>query len=226
MNPVLELEESVNDVLAKRNPNFGGADIMAVTKYATLKQMEQLYACGQRLFGENKVQDALKKMDYFNSKGITDIKWHLIGHLQSNKAKKAVGAFECIQSIDSVKLLEAINEAAGKMGIVQKVYIQVNLANDEDKHGFDVADFLTQTNKYFTFPNCLVEGIMIIAPHTSISQVLRPFFKDARQFFEDVRGQFPQVKTLSMGMSSDYVLALEEGSNMVRIGSVLLESMT
>lgn len=226
MNPVQELNDSVKQIAASRAAHFGGAEVLAVTKYASLKQMEQLYACGQRRFGENKVQDALKKMAHFESKGISDIEWHLIGHLQTNKAKKAAGAFSCIQSVDSEKVLVAINEAAGKADVVQPVFLQVNLAEEESKFGFERNEFLTNLPKYFTFPNCNVTGIMIIAPHTSHRQVLRPFFKDARQFFEDVRSRFPQVQTLSMGMSGDYDLALEEGSNMVRVGSILLESMT
>lgn len=206
--------------LSENRPGKQPVSLIGVTKYASLDQMRELIATGVTRLGESRIQDVEKKQEVFGRDGL---EWHLIGHLQTNKVKKAVRMFDCIQSVDSMRLMRAINAECVLQNITIPVFIQIKISDEETKYGYDVNEFERDREELFSFPNALVKGIMIIGKNCSEQQQIREEFTNARRIFEKLKMIYPNVTELSMGMSADYCLAIEAGSTMVRIGSVLFE---
>ncbi|MDD4202022.1 MAG: YggS family pyridoxal phosphate-dependent enzyme [Candidatus Omnitrophica bacterium] len=185
--------------------------LICVTKYSDVDQIKTIVDLGQINLGENRIKDALEKVKQLKN----DICWHMIGHLQTNKAKDAVSFSEWIHSVDSVKIANAIDKEAKKIGKVQKILIEVNVAKEASKHGFLVDDLARSFDEIVKLKNIEIKGFMTIAPVCSPEQT-RPFFKELRQLKEKF-----SVEHLSMGMSQDYEVAIEEGATMVRVGSAI-----
>ncbi len=195
--------------------------IIAVTKYFGADKLIEAYNDGLRDFAENRVQDALEKFGSLPEEIKQNSRFHLIGHLQSNKVKKAVGNFDLIHSIDSLKLAEAVSKEALQKGIVQKILLQVNNANEEAKSGFAVEDLRKTFPEIIALKGIKVEGLMNIAPIASESE-LRVLFQGMLDLKRELEKDFAcELKELSMGMSSDYKIAIEYGSTMIRIGRKL-----
>ena len=195
--------------------------IIAVTKYFGADKLIEAYNDGLRDFAENRVQDALEKFGSLPDEIKQNSRFHLIGHLQSNKVKKAVGNFDLIHSIDSLKLAEAVSKEALQKGIVQKILLQVNNANEEAKSGFAVEDLRKTFPEIIALKGIKVEGLMNIAPIASESE-LRVLFQGMLDLKRELEKDFAcELKELSMGMSSDYKIAIEYGSTMIRIGRKL-----
>lgn len=194
--------------------------LLCVTKYTSVENMQFLYDAGERFFGENKVQDAEDKQRQLP---YPDIHWHLIGHLQRNKAKKAVQLFDCIQSIDSIRLLEKVNDEAGKINKKQDIFIQVNLTGEEQKYGFDKSEFYEHLETFYQFQNCTIKGIMAMGPHTDNQDDISRVFQATHACYQDLQKHSQSPLDLSMGMSSDFELAVKNGATMVRIGSLLTQ---
>ena len=198
------------------------ARIIAVTKYVTVEEVIKAYEAGIRDFGENKAPDAEAKRVELPEEIEKSSIWHFLGHLQTNKVRKIVGKFDYIHSVDSLKLLKAIAERAASLGIVQKVFVQVNVAGEESKFGFT----WEEAERIFSekpFPDSVkIVGLMTMAPLTSDSEEQREVFKGLRELREQIRSKYNvHLPELSMGMSNDYRIAVEEGATMVRIGSAL-----
>lgn len=214
------VQEHIAEAVA-RSPYLDSADdvtLIAVTKNHGVEAMRQAIDEGLVVIGENRVQEAESKYDVLSR----DVSWHLIGHLQSNKAKKAVRLFDLIHSVDSLSLAEAINVAAGKEGIVQDILLQVNVAKDENKFGLDAEETMDTAQAVCKMEHLRLRGLMTIAPFTEDCETVRPFFRKLRELYEqlqkdDLAGS--QIDCLSMGMTHDYVVAIEEGANMVRVGT-------
>lgn len=206
---------------ATRSPYLGGADdvtLIAVTKNHGIEAMRQAIDEGLVVVGENRVQEAESKYDVLSR----DVSWHLIGHLQSNKAKKAVRLFDLIHSVDSLSLAEAINSAAGKEDKRQDILLQVNVAKDENKFGLEADEVMDVARAVCKMEHLRLRGLMTIAPFVKDSETVRPFFRKLRELYEqlqkaDLAGS--QIDCLSMGMTHDYVVAVEEGANMIRVGT-------
>ena len=195
--------------------------IIAVTKYFGVDKLIEAYNDGLRDFGENRVQDALSKFEGLSNEIKQNSRFHLIGHLQSNKVKKAVGAFDLIHSVDSLKLAEAISKEALSKNIVQKILLQVNNANEETKSGFSVKDLQENFKEIISLKGIKVEGLMNIAPITDEAD-LRRLFKGMHDLKIQLENEYNyELKELSMGMSNDYKIALSEGATMIRIGRKL-----
>ncbi|MBS4760419.1 MAG: YggS family pyridoxal phosphate-dependent enzyme [Clostridium sp.] len=195
--------------------------IIAVTKYFGADKLIEAYNDGLRDFGENRVQDALLKFESLPDEIKRNSRFHLIGHLQKNKVKKAVGAFDLIQSVDSLKLAQAISQEALNKNIVQKVLLQVNNANEEAKSGFSVGDINRDFKDIISLRGIKVEGLMNIAPITG-EEELKRLFKGMYDLKVQLEKEYAyNLKELSMGMSNDYKIALSEGSTMIRIGRKL-----
>lgn len=195
--------------------------IIAVTKYFGADKLIEAYNDGLRDFAENRVQDALEKFGSLPEEIKQNSRFHLIGHLQSNKVKKAVGNFDLIHSVDSMKLAEAISKEALQKSIVQKILLQVNNANEEAKSGFAVDDLKKAFPEIIALKGIKVEGLMNIAPIASESE-LRVLFQGMLDLKQELEKDFAcELKELSMGMSSDYKIAVEYGSTMIRIGRKL-----
>jgi len=192
--------------------------IIAVTKYHTVDEMREVYKAGLNNFGENRVLDAIEKINLLEEEIASNSHYHLIGHLQSNKVNKAVGVFDLIQSVDSMELAEKIDNAARQKDIVQKVLIQVNNAHEEQKFGIAPSQLESLINHIAGLKNLRLEGLMTIAPLTDDTALIKKLF---RQMYE-LKNAYG-LKELSMGMSNDYKIALDEGATMIRLGRILFE---
>lgn len=191
----------------------GKTELVCVSKYHTIEEIEAVYDMGQRHFGENKVQDLLQKASVLPE----DIKWHLLGHLQTNKVGKIVGKVELIHSLDSLHLAEEIQKQSEKAGVVTNCLVQVNSTGIDDRFGVPYDELNSFIEKVQKFPNICLKGIMGMAPAGGIPD---PYFKALKTAYENspLNG-----KILSMGMSGDYESAIENGSTMVRLGRIIFE---
>ena len=194
------------------------AKIVGVTKYYGLDVMQEAYAQGLRDFGENKAIDAIKKISCLEEKIREDSTFHFIGHLQTNKAKKVVGFFDYIHSVDSLNLAQEIAKVSDSKGIIQKVFIQVNNAEEEQKFGIAPSQLNNLFNEIQKMKSIEVVGLMNMAPFIDDKAELHRLFKEMYKLKEEY-----QLKELSMGMSHDYKIALEEGATIVRLGRKLFE---
>ncbi len=191
--------------------------LVAVTKEAPIELIHQAIKAGQQDFGENRAQDFLPKHEALLQ---YPINWHFIGYLQRNKVKKVSGKVVLIQSVDRLSLAQEIEKQASKEGLVQEVLVEVNVAGEATKHGLppvEVAGFLDQLE---TYAHLKVKGLMTIAPWIEPAET-RPYFEKMRKLFEREKNRREFFDTLSMGMSNDFEIAVEEGSTMVRIGSAI-----
>lgn len=194
--------------------------LVAVTKNHPVEYMKEAAAAGITDVGENRVQEALQKLEAFPE---NQLKWHLIGHLQTNKAKHAVEHFDLIHSVDSEHLLKAVNKEAARIGKVQDILLQVNVAREESKFGMEVEEFPAMCELAKSLANVRVQGLMCIAPNFEHVEDVRPIFRIAHALYEDMKPKFPvgQIQYLSMGMTHDFEIAIEEGANVVRVGTAI-----
>lgn len=198
-----------------------GVRLVVVSKTRTNEELIEAYNTGQRAFGENKVQEVVRKQKELPA----DIEWHLIGHLQTNKVKAVVPFVSLIHSVDSLKLLKVIDREAKLAGRVISCLLQVHIAQEETKFGFSAEELIRDLNseEFKSLTNITVAGLMGMATFTDNEEQVREEFKSLRKIFGLVKEEFfandPSFKELSMGMSDDYPIAIEEGSTMVRIGS-------
>lgn len=194
--------------------------LIAVTKNVSPDAVNTCINSGITAVGESRVQEALLKAPHISG----NVQWHLLGHLQTNKVKKAVEFFDMIQSLDGMKLAEAINRHADACGTIQDCLVEVNIAGEKTKHGFEpenVEDFIAHAPDW---PHLKIKGIMTIVPYEDDPELTRPCFRRMRKLFESLkRSRIPRadMSILSMGMSHDFPIAVEEGSTMVRIGTAI-----
>lgn len=197
--------------------------LLAVSKTKPVTDIQEAYDAGQRLFGENLVQEMVEKYDQLPK----DIEWHLIGHLQTNKVKYIAPFVSMIQSVDSLKLLQEINKHAEKAGRVIDCLLQIYIADEETKYGlgFDEAIELLRSEEFAALKNIRIRGLMGIATNTDNEKQIKEEYYELNTFFEGIKVSYfrkeESFDILSMGMSSDYKLAIEQGSNMVRLGSTI-----
>lgn len=192
--------------------------LVAVSKIHPVEEILKVYNLGQRVFGENKVQEIREKQPLLPQ----DIQWHLIGHLQTNKVKYIAGFIDTIQSVDSEKLLEEIDRQAAKYNRKIKVLLQVKIAEEESKFGLEINEAKELFQQWLSgnYPNVEIDGLMGMATFTENKDQVLKEFSLLKQIFDKMALQKP-LKTLSMGMSDDYPVAIECGANSVRIGSAI-----
>jgi pyridoxal phosphate enzyme (YggS family) len=198
--------------------------LVAVSKTFGVEHVAAAAAAGQRDFGENRVQEALQKIAGSADKSI---RWHLIGHLQSNKVRKAVGPFACIHSVDRLELLDRIETVAGESGRTVKVLVQVDLAGEATKHGAMPDAIRTIFARAVRCQSARVEGLMLLPPFLGDPEAVRPWFVRLRRLRDDLAASgIPEAMLgeLSMGMSHDFEVAIEEGATIVRIGTAVFGS--
>jgi pyridoxal phosphate enzyme (YggS family) len=201
--------------------------LVAVSKTKPVEDLQELYGLGQRDFGENYVQELVGKQPVLPG----DIRWHFIGHLQSNKVKYIAPFVHLIHGVDSLKLLEAIDKEGRKLGKIINCLLQVFIASEETKYGFDLQEVRQVATHYFLekkFGNVKICGLMGMASFTEDQTIVENEFKMLKSMFDEIRHTYPDLaaefNVLSMGMSGDYKLAIQCGSNMVRIGSLIFGS--
>lgn len=219
---LLKIEERIEAACKRAGRKREEVKIVAVTKYVDAAAIGDLLSVGIEHIGENRVQDALPKMEQYGDQGT----WHFIGHLQTNKVKDVVGKFACIHSLDRLTLAEAINKRAGQLGIVVPCFVQINVSGEETKFGLrpnDVLAFFAETSN---MKHIKVIGLMTMAPHAEDPEDARAVFRELREWRDRV-GELPydnvEAVELSMGMSGDFEVAIEEGATYVRLGSVLVK---
>lgn len=205
--------QQINEELRPKN-----VVLVAVSKTKPVEDILELYTLGHRDFGENYVQELVDKADKLPK----DIRWHFIGHLQSNKVKYITPFVHLIHGVDSVKLLKEINKQGEKNNRIVNCLLQVHIAQEETKFGFDETELLNLNwDEINEQKNSKVVGLMGMASFTNNMDIVRSEFKTLKNVFNLLTTHYSQLTTLSMGMSSDYKIAIEEGSTMVRIGSLL-----
>jgi pyridoxal phosphate enzyme (YggS family) len=208
-------------VRAGRNPEE--VKLIAVTKTVTVSQIKEAIDAGLRTFGENRVQEARVKIEELSAKSMTmpSVSWHLIGHLQKNKANYAVRLFDLIHSLDSTGLAEELNSQAEKIGRVQEVLVEVKLSPEETKHGVARTELPQLLKMLQTMNHLSVRGLMTVPPFFEHPEEARPYFRELRELRDEAEAAGYPLPELSMGMSHDFEVAIEEGSTMVRIGTAL-----
>jgi len=196
--------------------------LLAVSKTQPTERIAEAVRAGQKLFAENRVQELVEKYQ-----ALPHLRWHLIGHLQTNKVKYMVDKVEMLHSLDSIGLAQELQKRLGALGRVLPVLVQVNIAEEDSKFGLkaeEVADFL---DAMADFPALKVQGLMTIGPFTFEAEEMRPVFRELRLILQrEQKRSLPHadLRHLSMGMSNDYMVAVEEGADMVRVGSVIFGS--
>ncbi len=193
--------------------------LLAVSKTFPVSDIMQAYDDGQRLFGENRLQEAMEKMPLMPP----DCRWHLIGPLQRNKVRKALEqGFVLIEAVDSLRLAETISRIAGELGVSAPLLLEVNVDGEESKHGFTPDGLREAWGTLTSLPHLDIQGLMCIPAPTENPQEARPAFATLRHLAEELRTRGPlPLPELSMGMSHDYAVAVEEGATIVRVGSAL-----
>lgn len=194
--------------------------LIAVTKTHPIEKLMEVYHANHKVFGENKVQELCEKHEQLPK----DIEWHLIGHLQTNKVKYIAGFVSLIHSVDSLKLLQEINKQAIKNNRIINCLLQLYIANEETKFGlsYNEAEELINSQAFKSLNNIKIVGLMSMASNTENSNQIKNEFNSLKVFFDKLKNQTSnnfQLTILSMGMSSDYSIAIEQGSNMIRVGS-------
>ena len=188
-------------------------NIVAVSKYHTKEEIDSVAKEGLITFGENRVQEFLEKYD-------PKYKWHIIGHLQTNKVKYIIGKVEMIESLDSIKLAKEIEKQAAKHDVIQNVLVQIKISKDELKTGLPIEETDSFLKEVSTYTHIKLKGFMCVASHTDNIQLIEEEFSMMNDLYKNYKDLY-QLDTLSMGMSNDYELAIKHGSNTVRIGSAI-----
>lgn len=195
--------------------------LLAVSKTKPFTDIEAAYKCGQRAFGENYPQEGAEKVQLAKVAGLNDITWHFIGPLQSNKTKLIAEHFDWLQSLDRLKIAQRLNDQRPVSLQPLQVLIQVNISHEENKSGVSPNEVLTLAADIANLPNLSLRGIMAIPLATKDHSQLSRMFAQMNDCFLQLKSQYPQVDTLSMGMSGDLDCAISEGSTMVRIGTAI-----
>jgi PLP dependent protein len=215
-----DVRDRIGAALERSGRPAGSVAIVAVTKTYPAAAVLAARDAGLADVGENRVQELVEKVE---AVGRDAVRWHLIGHLQRNKAKRAIASFDLLHSLDSVRLARELSGAATAAGGTVRALVQVNASGEESKSGFDAAALVDALGEICELPGLSVEGLMTMAPFTDDRAVLRRTFAATRLARDEAAAQLPSFRgvELSMGMSNDYEIAVEEGSTLVRLGTVL-----
>lgn len=213
-----QVQENIRKACEKSGRSPESVTLIAVSKTMPVSRLEDAYNAGSRDFGENKVQEIMDKYPALPS----DIRWHMIGHLQRNKVKYIVDKVCMIHSVDSLRLAEEISAQAGKKHVEVDILLEVNIAQEESKFGISREDALQLAEEIARLPHIHIKGLMSIAPFVEDPEENREYFRQIRELAVDIQEKKVNnidMSVLSMGMTGDYMVAIEEGATMVRIGT-------
>ena len=213
-----EVEKRIQAACDRAGRKREEVTLIAVSKTKPVETLQEAYDLGVRIFGENKVQELTAK----NEAHPKDIHWHMIGHLQTNKVKYIIDKAELIHSVDSLKLAETIEKEAAKHDLIADILVEVNVAEEESKFGMKMEEVIPFVEKVSAFPHVRVRGLMTIAPFVEDPEENRSIFADLHKLYIDIKKKNHDndtVSVLSMGMTNDYEVAIEEGATMVRVGT-------
>lgn len=221
------VREQIELAARRAGRNSGDITLVAVSKTFPVDAVVEAYQAGARDMGENRVREAGEKIPAVNAQlGSGQVRWHLVGHLQRRKATDAVALFDVIQSVDTLRLAETMNRNAQEQGKQVPILVQVNIGNDPNKSGFNVQErdpFLRDMEKTVALPHLRLDGLMTIGPLVPTAQEARPHFRALRLLRDELAKRFRETvwRELSMGMTDDYTVAIEEGATIVRIGRAI-----
>ncbi len=213
-----QIQKRVEEACRRAGRSPEEVTLIAVSKTKPVPMLLEAYQAGARDFGENKVQEILEKYPELPK----DIRWHMIGHLQTNKVRQVVGKACMIHSVDSVKLAKEIDKESAKHGIVTPILLEVNVAEEESKFGFHADEVDAAIDEMTALSHILISGLMTIAPFVEDGEENRQFFKKLKQLYIDMQAKKADninMSVLSMGMTGDFETAIEEGATMVRVGT-------
>jgi pyridoxal phosphate enzyme (YggS family) len=213
------LHEQITEACHRANRPVSDVALMAVSKVHPVEMILEAYAAGQRLFGENRVQEFQEKSPHLT--GLANAEFHLIGPLQSNKTAKAAELFDAVDAVDSLKIAQRLNTAAAALGKKLPALIEVKLSHEESKHGLAPEELPSLLAAMNELDSITAVGLMTVPPWSEDAEVARPYFRELRRLRDESVIQFPCVTQLSMGMSNDFTVAIEEGSTCVRVGTAL-----
>ena len=216
-----QVRERMAEAAERSGRSAEAVTLVAVTKTMPAERVRLAYEAGLRVFGENRVQEAREKIGALAALPL--VHWQLIGHLQTNKVGRAVELFEMVQSVDSIHLAEALNRSAEAYSKRLPVLLEVNVGEEASKEGVRPEALAELAEAVVKLPHLEVQGLMTVAPYTPQPEEVRPVFRRLRELGDAMRGRFPEAhwQHLSMGMSEDYAVAIEEGATMVRLGRAL-----
>lgn len=218
-----EVKQLVEEICTASERNKDACTLIAVSKTKPIEMLQEAYEAGCRDFGENKVQEILEKYDFLPK----DTRWHMIGHLQTNKVKYIIDKVSMIHSVDSIKLAEQISKEAVKKGICMPILLEVNVAQEASKYGFSVEALFDAVAQIAKLPGIEVKGLMTVAPFVENPEENRIYFAKLKQLAVDISAQNIDnvpMNVLSMGMTGDYSVAISEGATYVRVGSGIFGS--
>jgi pyridoxal phosphate enzyme (YggS family) len=220
------VREQIAAACARAGRAPGDVALVAVTKYADVEGTIELVGEGQRKFGENRLQEALSRIDAVNRRTSDALEWHMIGHLQTNKVKQVIGRFAMIESLDSRRLADTVSRRAVYAEVVIPVLLEVNIAGDQAKYGFTREAALRDYPEVCGLPGIEVEGLMTVPPEPARPDDSRAHFAALRELGVELdrMGAGPALRHLSMGMSADFEVAIEEGATIVRVGTAIFGS--
>ena len=217
---LIEVENNILDACERSGRNPEEVTLIAVSKTKPVEMLQEVYNEGIRDFGENYVQELADKIEIMPK----DIRWHMIGHLQRNKVKYLVGKVACIHSVDSLRLAEVINERSIKLGVVTEIMAEVNIAGEESKFGFTRDEVFDFAEKVSTMEGVKLVGLMTSAPDVNDPEENRQYFREMKSLSVDINEKNINninITELSMGMTNDYIVAVEEGATHVRVGTAI-----
>lgn len=217
-----EINQQIEYAAVKSGRKREDITLVAVSKTVGAAEVNEAYNAGQRVFAENRVQCLLQKLDTTAQYDLKDIDWHLIGTLQTNKVKYIIDKVSLIHSVDSLHLAEEINKCAAKKGLTMNCLLQVNVSKEESKHGVGIEDVDRIVEEFTKFDNLKLKGLMTMAPFDADEYELRSIFSRLHKKYIDIgsqKGHNVNMSYLSMGMTHDFSYAIEEGANMIRVGT-------
>jgi pyridoxal phosphate enzyme (YggS family) len=218
------LHQQIHEACRRANRSDSDVALMAVSKVHPAEVILEAYAAGQRLFGENRVQEFQEKSQHLTA--LKDANFHLIGPLQSNKTTRAAELFQAIDAVDSLKIAQRLDAAAKVFGKKLPILIEVKLSHEESKHGLDPAELSALLAAIEPLEFVEAVGLMTVPPWSEDAELARPYFRDLRRLRDQSLASFPKLTHLSMGMSNDFQIAIEEGSTCVRVGTALFGKRT
>lgn len=223
----MAIKENIEEILKdikKYSPHPEKVKLIAVTKYVDTDKMEEIIECGHRVIGENKAQIIREKINYFKEKN-EDIEWHFIGNLQKNKVKYIINDVSLIHSVNKLSLAQEINKKAEQINKIMNVLLEINIYGEESKQGYNLEELLVDLEELKNLKNINIKGLMTMAPLNVDSEMTRKVFSRLVEIKNELNEKYfnGTLTELSMGMSGDYKIALEEGSTIIRIGTVLFK---
>jgi PLP dependent protein len=224
---IATISHKIIEAAGRAGRTAGDVRLVAVSKTVGADAIKEALEAGQKIFGENRVQEALEKISEIGH-GTDALKpeWHLIGHLQRNKARFAAGAFALIHSVDSIELADELQRQAEKKNVTQRILVEVKLSEEETKHGVDSEGLELLLRHINRMGNLKLEGLMTIPPFFSDPERARPYFRRLKELRDGLQNKGFLLPELSMGMSNDFEVAIEEGATLVRVGTAIFGERT